>query len=197
MAGGTKRLPRAVREQQMLDAAVEVFSRNGFHDTSMDAIAAEAEISKPMLYLYYGSKEELFTACIQREGIRFVEAMTPAGDPSLSPREQVGVALRAFLGYVDTHRQSWEVLYRQAIGQQAFANQVNTSRERLIELVAKLIESSSVNPGPSIDNTIAAVAIIGAGEAVADRLASGEIDVDSAADILENLTWRGLAGKRA
>ena len=197
MAGGTKRLPRAVREQQMLDAAVEVFSRNGFHDTSMDAIAAEAQISKPMLYLYYGSKEELFTACIQREGVRFVEAMTPAGDPTLSPREQVGIALRAFLGYVDEHRQSWNVLYRQAIGQQAFASQVNTSRERLIELVAKLIEASSRNPQPGTNFTITAVAIIGAGEAVADRLASGEIDVKDAAELLENLAWRGLAGRRA
>ena len=66
MSGGTKRLPRAVREQQMLDAAVKVFSQNGFRETSMDAIAAEAQISKPMLYLYYGSKEELFSACIAR-----------------------------------------------------------------------------------------------------------------------------------
>ena len=41
MAGGTKRLPRAVREQQMLDAAVQMFSVNGYHETSMDAIAAE------------------------------------------------------------------------------------------------------------------------------------------------------------
>jgi len=49
MAGGTKRLPRAVREQQMLDAAVQIFSVNGYHETSMDAIAAEAERCKPML----------------------------------------------------------------------------------------------------------------------------------------------------
>ena len=48
-AGGTKRLPRAVREQQMLDAAVQMFSANGYHETSMDAIAAEAQISKPTL----------------------------------------------------------------------------------------------------------------------------------------------------
>ena len=45
MAGGTKRLPRAVREQQMLDAAVQLFSANGYHETSMDAIAAAAQIS--------------------------------------------------------------------------------------------------------------------------------------------------------
>src|ERR1700745_637637 len=75
MAGGTKRLPRAVREQQMLDAAVEMFSINGYHETSMDVIAAKAEISKPMLYLYYGSKEELFGACLDREMTRFIEAV--------------------------------------------------------------------------------------------------------------------------
>ena len=66
-------MPRAVREQQMLDAAVQMFSVNGYHETSMDAIAAQAEISKPMLYLYYGSKEELFGACLDRELARFVD----------------------------------------------------------------------------------------------------------------------------
>lgn len=196
MAGGTKRLPRAQREQQMLDAAVEAFSANGFHDTSMDAIAAAAKISKPMLYLYYGSKEELFTACIHREGIRFVEAIAPAGDPNLTPHEQVSVALTAFLSFVDQNRSAWRVLYRQAIGQQAFAGQVESSRERLIELTAKLLESSTKNPEPGTDFNIMAVALIGAGEAVADRIAGGQIDVAQAAALLDNLAWRGLAGRK-
>src|SRR6476661_2716726 len=85
MAGGTKRLPRAVREQQMLDAAVQVFSVNGYHETSMDAIAAEAQISKPMLYLYYGSKEELFGACLDRELSRFVEDVRSKIDFNQTP----------------------------------------------------------------------------------------------------------------
>ncbi|MBH0121714.1 TetR/AcrR family transcriptional regulator [Rhodococcus sp. NPDC003382] len=196
MAGGTKRLPRAVREQQMLDAAVEVFSEKGFHETSMDAIAARASISKPMLYLYYGSKDELFAACIGREGQRFVEALAPAGDPNLPPRAQLRVALESFLGFVDEHRHSWMVLYRQALAQQAFANQVRSSRDRLIELTAHLLESSTRDPEPDMDFTIMAVALVGAGEAVADRIAGGEIDVAKAADLLENLAWRGLAGRR-
>ncbi len=196
MAGGTKRLPRAVREQQMLDAAVEVFSRNGFHDASMDAIAAEAQISKPMLYLYYGSKDELFTACINREGARFVEAFTPAVDPGLSPHEQVRVALEVFLAFVEHNRRSWNVLYRQAIGQPAFAGQVQVNRERLVELTAKLLESSTKNPEPNTNFTIMAVALIGAGEAVADRVAGGELTAGEAVDLLESLAWLGLAGRR-
>lgn len=194
MAGGTKRLPRAVREQQMLDAAVEVFSENGFHDASMDAIAAKANISKPMLYLYYGSKDELFSACIDRAGLRFVEALTPAGDPRLTPHEQLRVALRGFLGFVGKHRKSWMVLYRQAMSQQGFAGQVNTSRDRLIELTAHLLESSTRDPEPGQDFEILAVALVGAGEAVADRVAGGQIDVDAAVDLLERLAWRGLKG---
>lgn len=196
MAGGTKRLPRAVREQQMLDAAVEVFSAKGYHDTSMDAIAAAAEISKPMLYLYYGSKDELFAACIAREGQQFVEAITPAADPSLTPREQLRAALLGFLGFVDGHRSSWMVLYRQSMGEQAFATQVRTSRDRLIELTAKLLESSTKDPEDGTDFGIMAVALVGAGEAVADRVAGGEVPVEKAADLLEALAWRGLAGKK-
>ncbi|ABG96978.1 transcriptional regulator [Rhodococcus opacus PD630] len=196
MAGGTKRLPRAVREQQMLDAAVDVFSDRGFHETSMDAIAAKAEISKPMLYLYYGSKDELFAACIQREGLRFVEALAPAGDPGLSPREQLRRALEGFLGFVGKHRKSWMVLYRQAMGQQAFVGSVQSSRDRLIELTAHLLESSTKDPEPGQDFELIAIALVGAGEAVADRVAGGEIEVDAAADLLESLAWRGLAGKK-
>ncbi|MET8653239.1 MULTISPECIES: TetR/AcrR family transcriptional regulator [Nocardia] len=196
MAGGTKRLPRAVREQQMLDAAVEVFSRNGFHDTSMDAIAAEAKISKPMLYLYYGSKDELFRACIQREGLRFIESVTPAGNPLLTPHEQVRTALEGFLGFVDRNRRSWQVLYRQAIGQQAFASEIENARERVIELTAKLLESSAKHPEPGTNFDVVAVAVIGAGEAIADRVASGRIEVSEAVDLLDDLAWRGLAGRK-
>ncbi|MFZ2172769.1 MAG: TetR/AcrR family transcriptional regulator [Rhodococcus sp. (in: high G+C Gram-positive bacteria)] len=196
MAGGTKRLPRAVREQQMLDAAVDVFSDRGFHETSMDAIAAKAQISKPMLYLYYGSKDELFAACIHREGLRFVEALAPAGDPSITPREQLRCALEGFLGFVGKNRKSWMVLYRQALGQQAFVGSVQSSRDRLIELTAHLLESSTKDPQPGQDYELIAIALVGAGEAVADRVAGGEIEVDAAADLLESLAWRGLAGKK-
>ncbi|WP_066908405.1 TetR/AcrR family transcriptional regulator [Millisia brevis] len=196
MASGSKRLPRAVREQQMLDAAVEVFSDNGYHGTSMDAIAARAQISKPMLYLYYNSKEELFAACIRRDAGAFAEALAPAGDPGLTPREQVQAALVGFLTFVDTHRRSWMVLYRQAIGQQAFASEVRTTRERLIALAAALLAAGSRVPMTDREAHLTAVALVGAGEAVADRVAGGEIDVADALDVLMDMAWYGLAGRK-
>src|ERR1700712_3438198 len=197
MAGGTKRLPRAVREQQMLDAAVEMFSINGYHDTSMDAIAAKAEISKPMLYLYYGSKEELFGACLDRELARFVDNVRSNIDFSASPRELLRTAVVAFLSYIDTNRASWMVLYTQATSSQAFAHTVREGRERIIDLVGGLLQSGTRNPEPDTDFDMTAVALVGGGEAVATRVSTGDADFHEAAELMITLFGRGLKGSPA
>lgn len=196
MGGGTKRLPRAIREQQMLDAAIDVFAETGFHSTSMNAIAARAEISKPMLYLYYGSKEELFAACIRRESVKFMDSITAAGDPLLPPKEQIRVGVRAFLKTVDSNRKAWIVLYRQAMYQQAFAPLVLATRERVIELTALILRSSSRERHDNEEFRLMATALIGAGESVGDRIADGAVEIDRAVELLVGLAWRGLAGKK-
>jgi AcrR family transcriptional regulator len=196
-AGGTKRLPRAVREQQMLDAAVQMFSVNGYHETSMDGIAAAAEISKPMLYLYYGSKEELFSACLSRELSRFVEAVRADIDLKQSPHELLRRTILSVLHYIDANRASWIVLYSQATSSQVFAHTIREGREKIIDLVARLLENGTRNTGLDNDFHMMAVALVGAGEAVATRVSIGDTDVDEAAELLINLFWRGLKGSPA
>ena len=196
-AGGTKRLPRAVREQQMLDAAVQMFSVNGYHETSMDGIAAAAEISKPMLYLYYGSKEELFSACLSRELSRFVEAVRADIDLKQSPHELLRRTILSVLHYIEANRASWIVLYSQATSSQVFAHTIREGREKIIDLVARLLENGTRNPELDNDFHMMAVALVGAGEAVATRVSIGDTDVDEAAELLINLFWRGLKGSPA
>lgn len=191
-----KRLPRAVREQQMLDSAIKVFSQNGFHQASMDAIAKEAAISKPMLYLYYGSKDELFGACLQRESGRFLEAISKGGDPTLTPRETLEVTLRAVLGFVDEHRDAWRVLVREALSVGEFANEIARNREILVSLTADLLRAGTKDPEPTQDFELMAVALVGAGEAVANRVAEGGIDASGATDAIMGLAWRGLSGRK-
>ncbi len=193
-AGGTRRLPRAVREQQMLDAAVQMFSVNGYHETSMDAIAAQAQISKPMLYLYYNSKEELFGACLSRELSRFIDTVRADIDLKCSARELLRHTIISVLQYIDANRSSWIVLYTQATSSQAFAHTVREGRERIIDLVARLLEAGTRNPEPDSDFHMIAVALVGAGEAVAARVSAGDADVDEASELLINLFWRGLKG---
>jgi AcrR family transcriptional regulator len=181
-----------VREQQMLDAAVQMFSINGYHETSMDSIAAAAQISKPMLYLYYGSKEELFGACLDRELRRFVESVRTEIDFQQPPKDMLRNTIRAFLRYIDANRASWIVMYTQATSSQAFAHTVREGRERIIELVGRLLRAGTRKPEPGLDFELMAVALVGAGEAIASRVSTGDTDVEEAGQLMIDLFWRGL-----
>ena len=70
---------RIAREGRILQAALTVFARMGFSGTTMDAVAAEAGLSKPTLYQYFDSKEALFAAMMlaQRDVM-----LTPFTHPS-------------------------------------------------------------------------------------------------------------------
>ena len=155
----------------MLDAAVGVFSRRGFHAASVDEIAEAAGISKPMVYAYLGTKEELFVACLHREGTRLIEALAgPRPAPTSAPDERLWRGLRAFFGFVAAHRDGWTVLYRQARGQEPFAGVLAELRARMTEVVAGMLAPGA----PAVVRTGArrppAYALVGAAEAVADWL---------------------------
>jgi AcrR family transcriptional regulator len=192
-----KRLPRAVREQQMLDAAVKVFSRRGFHAASMDEIAEDAGISKPMVYAYLGTKEELFIACLHREGTRLMEAIVGAVGPDLPLDERLWGGLRAFFGFVGAHRDGWAVLYRQARGEQPFAGELAAMRARIVEVVAGMLGRSLRAAQHEIRDTeleMMAYALVGAAESLADWLADHpEADPDRTATRLMNVAWLGGA----
>jgi hypothetical protein len=89
------------------------------------------------------------------------------------------------------------VLYTQATSSQAFAHTVREGREKVIDLVARLLESGTREPLPDSDFHMMAVALVGAGEAVAARVSVGDADVDEASELLINLFWRGLKGAPA
>ncbi len=95
-----RRLPRPVRERQILDAAIAVFSRRGFHSASMEDIAELAGVSKPMIYAYLGSKDDLFIACIRREAQRLMELITAAVPAGGTQNERIHGGLLAFFEFV-------------------------------------------------------------------------------------------------
>lgn len=197
MTTGTKRIPRAIREQQMLDSAISVFSDLGYRSASMDTIARHASISKPMLYLYYGSKEELFAACVVRESGRLIDHLTAAATGSSGPRGRLEGVVQAFLEFVDQHTDSWNVVYRQAFAEPQFREEVEKTRSVLVDLTTDLLAQNSVDERSREVLEVVATALVGAGEAVADRVAHRSIPTSVAAGVVVELAWRGLAGDPA
>lgn len=70
---GTKGVARADREQQIVDVAGRVFAEHGYALTSVGAVVRQAGISKPLIYNYFGSKDGLLVACLERAGALVVE----------------------------------------------------------------------------------------------------------------------------
>jgi AcrR family transcriptional regulator len=195
-----RRLPRAVREQQILDAAVRVFSRRGYHAASVDEISEAAAISKPMIYAYLGTKEELFLACLNREGARLIEALATAaagaaGD-DLGPDQKLRRGLRAFFGFVAAHRDGWKVLYGQARGQELFAEVLAQMRDRMADLIIGMLASASADAGRVANPdelTTMGYALVGASEALADWLVDHPAeDPDTTAARLTTTLWQGV-----
>jgi AcrR family transcriptional regulator len=69
-----RRLRRAERRQQILDAATRAFARAGYAATGLDDIAAEAELTRAMLYRHFESKADLYRAVLDRACVRLAEA---------------------------------------------------------------------------------------------------------------------------
>lgn len=193
-----RRLPRAVRERQILDAAVEVFSTHGYHSASMDEIAEVAGVSKPMVYAYLGSKEDLFATCIRREAQRLLAAVAGGVETQQAPDMQLWTGLRSFFSFVGENRNSWTVLHRQALTVGgSFAAELTEMRTRSIEIVAALVVDTGTKEGIGAraekSGEGMAAALVGAAESLADWwLDHPDVSDDVLASWLMNLVWLGF-----
>ena len=86
------RLPAAERREQLITVAMDVFAREGYHQTSMNDVAEAAGITKPVLYQHFASKRELYLALIEEAGARLLTAVTDPHIAATSGRRQIGRA---------------------------------------------------------------------------------------------------------
>ena len=89
------RLPAAERRAGLVEAALTVFSAEGFKVATMDAVAAEAGVTKPVLYQHFPSKRELFHELIRDVARRLRSDVTDAIGAATSPHDMVRRGMRA------------------------------------------------------------------------------------------------------
>lgn len=195
----TKRMPRAVREQQMLDAAVRTFGRRGYMAASMDEIAELAGVSKPLVYLYLNSKEDLFTACIRREAAALTEAVRAGVRRDVPADRQLWEGLGAFFAHTAQNPDGWSVLHLQARTHgEPFASEVAAMRAEIVAFVTQLIlvAAREAHRDPDLpESEVAglAEALVGAAESLADWAnATPGVAAREAAATLMNFSWAGL-----
>ncbi|MFE9398288.1 TetR/AcrR family transcriptional regulator [Streptomyces flavidovirens] len=192
-------MPRAVRERQMMDAAVQTFGQRGYRAASMDEIAELAGVSKPLVYLYLNSKEELFTACIRREASALVEAVRAGVEPGVPADRQLWNGLRAFFTHAAENPDGWAVLHHQARTHgEPFATEVAAMRTEIIGFVTYLIGAAAREAdcdAELAEREVAGLAhaLVGAAESLAGwGNGTPGVSAKETAATLMNFAWAGL-----
>lgn len=96
------------KRHALLVAAARVFASQGMDKASLSQIAAEAGISKSLLYHYYPKKDELIFSIIESHLLALDRRIEAADDPSLAPEARlerlVSAVLEAYRGADDQHK---------------------------------------------------------------------------------------------
>jgi AcrR family transcriptional regulator len=190
-----RRLPRAQREAEMIDAALALFTEHGFDGTSMDDIAERAGITKPLLYTYFESKEGLYLACIEHAARPMIEAVAAVAADS-EPQIQLWEGLRATLDWIDRNRQVWSTFFLNAVARGGRpAALVAEMQDELTRTLAALFESSATARGiVAVEEVhLQAICLSGATQALARWwLDHPDVPRDLVALRLMNFAWMGL-----
>jgi AcrR family transcriptional regulator len=98
--------------QKILEAARAMFGDRGFDATSIAEIGAGADISKSVLYHYFGSKAGLYQALLEHEGEALIEAVAAAVPPPDVDAPRLRSGVDAFLKFLSEHPDTWNLMTR-------------------------------------------------------------------------------------
>jgi AcrR family transcriptional regulator len=117
-----KRLTGEERRAAILDSALTVFSRRGYHASSIDDIAREAGVSKALIYEHFVSKQDLYAELLEQHAGELFSALAEAiSEAGRDASARLAVGFDAFYGFVEEHRVAWRMLFREATDPEAVA----------------------------------------------------------------------------
>jgi AcrR family transcriptional regulator len=101
------------RREQLVHIGRSVFAQKGYDATSVEEIAARAQVSKPIVYEHFGGKEGLYAVIVDRETSTLLGALEGAlADHRAHPRILMERAALAFLTYIDECEDGFRILVR-------------------------------------------------------------------------------------
>lgn len=154
--------PRTTRER-IMDAALNVFSRKGYHETRMDEIVEEAATSKGSIYFHFPNKEKLFLALVDQFADLLERRVTEAiaGQRGM---HRVQTALTTVLETFSKYRRPAKLLLVQAVGLgSAFERKRLETTDRFATLIKTYLdEAVAAGEIAPVDTTVTAHAWMGA-----------------------------------
>jgi AcrR family transcriptional regulator len=189
----------AVRRAELLDAAIRVIRREG-PAPSMDALAAEANLTKPILYAHFGDRAGLAAAISERVLVDLGQRLFLAfarGLGETDPRRQFRMGLEAFVSFIDEDPFVYQFIVRESVNSAGAGKSI--ARTRVFDSLGRLITagvSQQLRQAGRDDSRAEPIAfgvmgmVFGATEWWLDRQTMSR---DELVDLLVDLFWRGLS----
>ena len=154
----------------LLDAACAEFAVQGYHRTTMAAIAQRARSTKPTLYAHLGSKDALHHVVLDREAERCREWLSARYEEAidLPLAEQVTANVQALFDYVTAYPDSFQLLFgadndaTTALVRQALLDAICARIVELLRTFQVRHEGRARNANQQLAETLVAIAVTGA-----------------------------------
>jgi AcrR family transcriptional regulator len=181
------------RRAQLLDIGRRLFAERGLDGTSIEEIAAQAGVSKPVVYEHFGGKEGLYAVVVDREVERFLTMATTLleGDDTMAKFEVAAVEL---LRYIQSNSDGFRILVRDSnptSGSGTFASLISDIASQVEHLLGDVLKTRGYDPrlAPVYAQMLVGM-VASAGQWWLD---ARKPKLEEMAAHLVNLAWNGLS----
>jgi AcrR family transcriptional regulator len=181
------------RREQLLDVGRRLFAERGLEGTSIEEIAARADVSKPVVYGHFGGKEGLYAVVVDREVERFLAMATRLleGEDKMEKFEVAAVEL---LRYIQDNSDGFRILVRDSnpsSGSGTYASLISDIAGQVEYLLGDVLKSRGYDPKLApmyAQMLVGMVAFTGQW-----WLDARKPELEEVAAHLVNLAWNGLS----
>jgi TetR/AcrR family fatty acid metabolism transcriptional regulator len=189
---------KSERRQQIQTIAKQVFSRKGFHNTTVSDIIQQADIARGTFYLYFESKRDVFDKLLDvfLEEIRGCIEPIDLGEGKPKPLDQLKDNIGRILNLVRRDPDLIQILFHHAAGlDERSAETLRNFYDRVLIMIQRSLEHGTrlglVRP---CDTRIVASCILGSIKEVADSLTTGRGVISAQDSLVEEIIRFGLRG---
>jgi AcrR family transcriptional regulator len=198
----SRRLTAEQRREQLFAVALELFAVRGYRATTMDDIAEQAGVTKPLLYQHFSSKRALYLELVDSIAQDLLAAIRKAVMRAEGPRQQVELGFAAYFQLVISNEAEFRLLYgRDHADDQELGRALRTVEDAIAEAIDPLIDA-----GLDDDHRrLLAYGIVGMAEGASRHFMAHRPDTDDQADEearrlagrMADLAWAGLRSVHA
>ena len=186
---------RSRRREQLLDAAETALRADG-PDVAMEAVAARAGVTKPILYRHFGDRGGLMLAVTRRHTERLIIRLRAALAGEHDPRERIRTTIDTYLAFLERDPELYRATMRLGAVAAGPSGAIDAAQELICDEVEADIQRELERAG--LDASAAGTwgtAIVGMTRLVGDRwLGATDATRRELTDRLTELVWRGFRG---